>query len=324
VPEAGIPGARWAARAAGRVPQLSVEGCARKRRAASRMRAVRTWRLLVLALPAVALALTPRLSPAGGDPFPAVPGWRLTGQPSVYSPANLWDFIDGAAESYLAYSFVELQVGEYIGPESVAVRVEIYRHADGDNAFGIYSMERAPDYSFIEVGAQGYQEEGVLNFLTGNYYVKLSTHQKGSAATAALRSIAGHIDTSLAGGSMLPAGLQRLPSEGKRPNTEGYVGQNFLGYGFLQRAFTARYDRGLQLFVMEYPTADSAAGALRRFLSVAPGTQTGPDRYSISDPNNGPIAIARNGVFLYGIAGEADTAVTIQYLKRLDTATTGR
>ena len=276
------------------------------------MRAVRTWRLLVLALPAVALALTPRLSPAGGDPFPAVPGWRLTGQPSVYSPANLWDFIDGAAESYLAYSFVELQVGEYIGPESVAVRVEIYRHADGDNAFGIYSMERAPDYSFIEVGAQGYQEEGVLNFLTGNYYVKLSTHQKGSAA--ALRSIAVHIDTSLAGGSMLPAGLNRLPSEGRRQNTEGYVGQSFLGYGFLHGAFTARYDGGLQLFVMEYPTADSAAGALRRFLSVAPGTQAGPDRYRVSDPNNGPIAIARSGAFLYGIVGAPDAAAETRYL----------
>jgi hypothetical protein len=283
------------------------------------IRAVRTWRLVVLALPAVALVLTPHLSPAGGDPFPAVPGWRLTGQPVAYSPDNLWDFIDGAAESYLAYAFMELQVGEYVNPESVAVRVEIYRHADGDNAFGIYSMERAPDYSLVEVGAQGYQEEGVLNFLTGNYYVKLSTHQAGSAA-AALRSIAGHIDTSLAGGSMLPAGLQRLPSEGKRPNTEGYVGQNFLGYSFLQRAFTARYDRGLQLFVMEYPTADSAAAAVRKLLATAPGTQTGPDRYSISDPNNGPIAIARSGAFLYGAVGAPDPAAETRYLALLESS----
>jgi len=143
----------------------------------------RRWRVVIFALPVVAFALTPHLSPAGGGPFPAIPGWRLTGQPRVYSPANLWDFIDGAAESYLAYSFVDLQVGEYVGPESVAVRVELYRHADRDNAFGIYSMERAPDYSFIKVGAQGYQEEGILNFLTGRYYAKLSTHQKGSAAT---------------------------------------------------------------------------------------------------------------------------------------------
>lgn len=278
----------------------------------------RRWRVVILALPVVAIALAPHLSPAGGGPFPAIPGWRLTGQPRVYSPANLWDFIDGAAESYLAYAFVDLQVGEYVGPESVAVRVELYRHADRDNAFGIYSMERAPDYSFIQVGAQGYQEEGILNFLTGRYYAKLSTHQKGSAAATALRSIAGHINTYLAEGSALPAGLQRVPSEGKRPNTEGYVGQNFLGYGFLHRAFTARYDKGLQVFVMEYPTADSAAGALRRFLAVAPGTQAGPDRYTISDPNNGPIAIARSGAILYGTVGAPDPAVEARYLALLE------
>jgi hypothetical protein len=284
------------------------------------MQGGRTVRLVVCTLPLIACALTPHLSLAGTDPFPAIPGWRLTGQPIVYTPNNLWDFIDGAAESYLAYSFVELQVGEYVSPESVAVRVELYRHADSDNAFGIYATERAPDYSFLKVGAQGYEAEGILNFLTGRYYTKLSTHQKGSAAATALRSIAGHIDAYLAEGSALPAGLQRLPSEGKRPNTEGYVGQNFLGYGFLHRAFTARYDKGLQIFVMEYPTADSAAGALRRFLAVAPGTQAGPDRYTISDPNNGPIAIARNGVLLYGIVGAPDAATETRYLTLLESS----
>ncbi|MCK7485355.1 MAG: hypothetical protein MZU97_07190 [Bacillus subtilis] len=135
-------------------------------------------RLVVCTVPFIALALTPHLSVAGTDPFPAIPGWRLTGPPIVYTPDNLWDFIDGAAESYLAYSFVDLQVGEYVSPESVAVRVELYRHADPDNAFGIYATERAPGYSFLKVGAQGYEAEGILNFLTGRYYVKLSTHQR--------------------------------------------------------------------------------------------------------------------------------------------------
>jgi hypothetical protein len=302
------------------MPRLPVELSARKPRAAGRMEGALTLRLVVCTLPLIALALTPQLSLAGGGPFPAIPGWRLTGEPIVYTPTNLWDFIDGAAESYLAYSFVDLHVGEYAGPESVTVRVELYCHADPDNAFGIYATERAPDYSFLTVGAQGYEAEGILNFLTGRYYVKLSTHQKGSAAATALRSIAGHIDTYLAERSVLPAGLKRLPSEGKQPNTEGYVGENFLGYGLLRHAFTGRYDKGLQIFVMEYPTADSAAGTLRRFLAVAPGTQTGQEQYRISDPNNGPIAIARTGALLYGILGAPDAAMEARYLKLLESS----
>lgn len=262
---------------------------------------------------------SPSLS-AGDNTFPVIPGWQLTGQPVVYSPDNLWDFIDGAAESYLAYSFVDLQVGEYVNAESVAVRAELYLHVDPDNAFGIYSMERAPDYSFIRVGAQGYEGEGILNFLTGQYYVKLSTHQKGPTAAAGLRTVAGQIDAHLAGGSNLPVGLKRLPVEGRQPNTEGYVARNFLGYDFLHHAYTARYEKGLQVFVMEYPTADSAGAAMRRLLDAVPGTQTAQDRYRISDPNNGPIAIAQRGPILCGTVGAPDAARETRCLKLLESS----
>lgn len=272
---------------------------------------------LVSAYLALILAAGPGLSMAGEPSFPAIPGWELAGEPVVYTPDNLWDFINGAAESYLAYAFVDLHVGEYVGPESVAVRAELYRHPDPENAFGIYATERAPDYSFIAVGAQGYREEGVLNFLRGKYYVKLSTHQRGPAADAALRTIAGSIDAHLPGGATLPAGLELLPADGRQLNTEGYVAQNFLGYGFLHHAFTARYEKGIQLFVMEYSTADGAAEALRKLLVAAPGTRAGPDRYSISDPNNGPIAVARHGSVLYGAVGAPDAATEKRYLNML-------
>ncbi|MCK7485356.1 MAG: hypothetical protein MZU97_07195 [Bacillus subtilis] len=96
------------------------------------------------------------------------------------------------------------------------------------------------------------------------------------------------------------------------------MAQNFLGYGFLHHAYTARYEKGLQIFVMEYPTADSAAASLRRLLGAVPGTQAGPDRYRISDPNNGPIAIARNGPILCGILGAPDAAMEARYLKLLE------
>jgi hypothetical protein len=274
--------------------------------------------LTACAMLVISPALASHLSLAGSNPFPSIPGWQLKGPPVAYSPDNLWDFIDGAAESYLAYSFVDLQVGEYINPESVAVRAELYRHADPDNAFGIYTQERSPDCSFVRHGAQGYEGEGILNFFKGRYYVKLSTHHTGPAAATWLRTVAGYIDTNLAGGSGMPDGLKRLPAEGKKPNTEGYVAQSFLGYGFLRHAFTARYERGLQVFVMEYPSADSAAAALRRLLASAPGTRTGQDRYSVSDPNNGPIAIARSRMVLYGTVGGPDATTESRYLGLLE------
>ncbi|MCK5463933.1 MAG: hypothetical protein KAI95_12985, partial [Bacteroidales bacterium] len=40
--------------------------------------------------------------------FPEVKNWNLTVLPDVYTPGNLWDLINGAAESYLSYDFVDL------------------------------------------------------------------------------------------------------------------------------------------------------------------------------------------------------------------------
>ena len=37
-----------------------------------------------------------------------VAGWKRTKAPQVFGPDNLWEFIDGAAETYLTFGFQEL------------------------------------------------------------------------------------------------------------------------------------------------------------------------------------------------------------------------
>lgn len=316
--QGGHGSCRRPTRGADRPPRLPIH-VSGTRIAAAGTRAVCTAVFAALcSVLGVAFTIQPPLSFAAESPFPEIPGWSLKHPPVTYTPDNLWDFINGAAESFIAYSFRDLKVGEYANADSVAVRAEIYRHADADHAFGIYSTERAPDYSFKKVGAQGYQQEGVLNFLTGPYYVKLSTHQCGSGAEAGLRTVAGHIDAYLGAGSDFPPGVHRLPAQGRQQNTEGFVAREFLGYGFLHHAFTARYERGTVLFVMEYPTADSAATALRKLLTVVPGTSAGPDRFRIADPNNGSIAIARDGGTLFGAVGAPNAETEIRLLGQLE------
>ncbi len=116
----------------------------------------------------------------GASLFPIVPGWTVTTDTTVYTPDNLYDLIDGAADVYLSYGFTDLHLANYRDGKGTEVRVELYRHNTPANAFGIYSQERKPDYHFISVGAQGYRDEGVLNFLAGRYYVKVSTHAPGA------------------------------------------------------------------------------------------------------------------------------------------------
>ena len=60
--------------------------------------------------------------------FPEIPGWNVNVENEVYDANNLWDIIDGAADLFLEYSFIDLHTARYINADSVEVRVEVYRH----------------------------------------------------------------------------------------------------------------------------------------------------------------------------------------------------
>lgn len=235
--------------------------------------------------------------------FPRLDGWMLTVDSTVYTPANLWDLIDGAAETFLSYGFDNLHVAEYVNGDSVDVRVEIYHHSSSTNAFGIYATERKPDYYFIPIGTQGYIDHGILNFLAGAYYIKLSSHRSGVKTRVALEKVARAVDLHLAQPKGWPAGLEFLPLEGRLPNTEGYVAENFLGYSFLKSAFTAQYGEkeGFQIFVIETAGTDQANAIVQKLVSAAPGKQTTPGVFRLSDSNSGAIILVRHGRIVSGI-----------------------
>ncbi|MBE0674052.1 MAG: hypothetical protein IH591_05275, partial [Bacteroidales bacterium] len=46
--------------------------------------------------------------------FPVVSGFKIVRDYPVYTPGDLWDYINGAAEAYLSYGFSELHIAEYV------------------------------------------------------------------------------------------------------------------------------------------------------------------------------------------------------------------
>ena len=260
-------------------------------------------------------------SMAAADPvFPGIPGWTLNGTPAVYTPANLWDFIDGAAELYLIYGFRELHVAEYRRGDGVEVRAELYRHLDAASAFGIYASERSAELAPVAAGGEGYEAEGILNFVEDRVYVKLSTHAGEPVSKDVLREVATRIDAHLGSQNSLPEGLMRLPETGRKRRTEGYVPGSFLGYPFLRSAFTARYGEGegTLVYVMDYASEAEASGAMAKYRAVVPGVAVRPERYRFSDPGSGAVTMLQRGRFLTGTVGAPDPAAEQMYLDLLE------
>ena len=240
--------------------------------------------------------------------FPELDGFKKITKYPVFVPENLWDFINGAADNYLALGFVDLHVAEYKKGKDV-IKVEIYRHRDHTMAFGIYASERSPSYRFLNLGSQGYTIDGIINFFKGNYYVKIRTFSKKPKTLQAEESLARRIEGMLAGETEMPLLLSRFPEDGKMPNEETFVNESVLGHQFLNNAFKATYKSGndsFSIYLIRSGSPDETLKTAKTYLAVG-GMEPDPmeNRYIFTDGYNGTLFLAWKENLMVIISGLA-------------------
>jgi hypothetical protein len=231
--------------------------------------------LFGLLLPAAAPAQERGASPALAALAPELPGWTRTEAPRSYFPDNLFEYIDGAAESYLSYDFRELLVVdlEKKGPDAT-LTLEIYDMGLPLNAFGIFGSERYPENKPVDLGDIGYIEGETLNFLAGRYYVKMLAFGLGPAAEARLVETGGKIAAAVrkAGGPTgLPALVRAFPARDLVVRSERYIKKNFMGYEFLHDGYVAGYkpgDREFEGFFVEAGSGVEAEALLAKLVDA--------------------------------------------------------
>jgi hypothetical protein len=264
------------------------------------------------------------LSPARGESlFPEVEGWKQRETVQVFSPENLYEYIDGAAELYLAYDFQELQVAEYVGGKDGLIIVDIYRHATPLYAFGIYSQERLPRSLYLDIGDQGYWEQGVLNFLSGRYYVKITNHKPGKRDQETLKNFAGQVNAKLGGKTSLPRILSAFPQEGKKKYSEKFIARNFLGYSFFPSGFEADYEisgKKFKLFVIEGKDPAECRRMVAAYLRFVGSHEKDfvPGLHSVSDPHHGKVDLAWKGKHIWGVLNLDDAHLRSKFLILLE------
>jgi hypothetical protein len=259
--------------------------------------------LVLLAWPTLAAAA----SPVASSLMPDVPGWKKAGKADVYQPANLYEYIDGAAELYLSFGFEELAVQNYENGKKMEITVEVYRHRDAAHAFGIYSQEKPPQGPFQAVGAQGYGDTLSFNFTGGPYYVKMSFLGKSPDSAAVLKALAGAVAAHIPPPVALPALLKAFPVKGRVPESEKFTATNFLGQSFLHSAFTADYtagERTRQMFLLEGKDAADARAMVDKWAALAKAKVPADGALAFQDPFNGPVQLRFRGRFVWGCVGE--------------------
>jgi hypothetical protein len=265
----------------------------------------------LIALACLALAAPAALAADGPDLaafFPDLPGWSRDGGVEQFAPDNLYEHIDGAAENFLACGFELLAVQNYVNGRGQALTAEIYFHGTPENAFAIYGSERPQAGSYLALGSEGYHEEGVLNFISDAYYVKLNAFDLGPEGDEALRSLGAAIAARIGGHNVLPGELSFFPAVGRVAHSERYLVSNFLGHEFLGAAFAADYERNGRRFRLFLLSPVDPAAVLSRWTALDKGfageVRPGAPLLRVSDPFNGPLRLAWRQGFIAGAIGE--------------------
>jgi hypothetical protein len=284
------------------------------------------WRsataLLVLAALTVgsaALADGPDLLPPSG----AVAGWSREETPRSFTAKNLWEYIDGAADLFLAYGFARVEAAQFVGDGGAerSITVDIYDMGAPINAFGIYVNEKSDDAKPLAAGVQGYEAGELLALWKGRYYVKLAVMDAGDAEPA--RALATATAERLTGSSGLPAEFGRLPSEGRIAGSEKYVRKDALGHKALSNVVSADYRLGeatAALHLADLADAIQARQAWQKLRSfekqagqkLVSMSKMGEAAFAVRDGSSGEMVVARQGQFVIIAmsekAGRADLA----------------
>ena len=258
---------------------------------------------------------------------PEVKGLKGISQPEFYVPENLFDYMDGQAEAYLAYGFRILVAREYAAGEgSPPVIVEIYRMESPLHAFGIYAAERSADDQFIRIGVQGYMGDSALGFWKGPYYVRVISLKTSTATKDVLAKIGTVISDKIEGSYSEPELFSAFPENNRVKMSERFIPKNFLGQTFLKNGYRVDYERGgktCQIFLLKETSPEEAHRAFQGYQAFL---QSQGEKVSLLKKKDYPIAFAKGevgktlfqyGPFFGGILQSEDSSEAVRIIEEM-------
>ncbi len=216
------------------------------------------------------------------EPPKKVRSWVRSEHPRQVNRNNIFDYMDGASELYLAYSFVHLDVWEYTNPEGPRIVVELYKMGDSSDAFGVLSFDLSGEE--VGVGQRSAYAAGLLRFWEGKHFARILAEVETPESKDALLKIGESMAGDLPGGGRMPELVGRLPEAGLMPESIHYfhtkmcldyfyylADDNILNLSRKTNAVIADYrtdSGGAKLLVVEYDSGDSSAEAFESYHAV--------------------------------------------------------
>jgi hypothetical protein len=280
--------------------------------------------------------------------------WSRPAQPRTVTPAEIFPYMDGAGELYLAYRLARLEVYEYRSERETAILLELYWLESPDDAYGLLSGDWGGeairlDDSWPAQPARALYGAGLLRVWSDDLYVRiLASDDTPAARTAVLELgravVAGRraasppelvraLPEALAGSYHLRADRVTFLRSSLVLNSIYFLAtENLLDLGPETEAATATYERAggsppegarLQVLVVRYPTDGAAREALAHFesgyLRRRPAVDDAQGEPGIEHVEDGWLGYERHGRELVLVFRAADAATATAVVGQLKT-----
>ncbi|MBW2641266.1 MAG: hypothetical protein JRE10_14210 [Deltaproteobacteria bacterium] len=240
--------------------------------------------------------------------------WRMEGQSYAFLPQNLYEYINGEAEFFIAFGFIELTGANYtsVGGDNDTVTIDIYDMGNKLNAFGVFQSKRGGQVSALNVGAASTGSDGYLAFYKNRFFVEIQAYIAGEKQKHGVETLAASIAAQLSGDNTPPWELLYLPEKNRIAGSERYIKGGILGHAFLDRGMVCDYriqGQKITAFVAMLPSPRDAVHAVeqhRSFLlksgeKCLPFDGVGNHGFVSEEPYHQKIIEAQAGAFVAGV-----------------------
>ena len=215
--------------------------------------------------------------------------WKPVGQPQKFGGEDLFLYINGGAEIYYEYGFIQVIIQEYRNERDKIINLELYEMEDPASAYGMYTFKTGDSGQKIGIGNDAFLEEYYLNFWKGNLLVTLTGFDSESETVNGLIHIAQATDTRIKAEGQRPLLQALLPKKNLRAESVEYFKGNlglFNHYEFdsenifgLREGVTGNYGH-FEAFIFRY---DDGGESMKWYENARNHLENNPRFHSFAD-----------------------------------------
>ncbi len=197
-------------------------------------------------------------------------GFKKAEGPTYYGPDKLFDYINGGAELFLAYGFLELMVVELSEDQNHTNRatLEIYNMGTLENSFGVFKTEEGDETHKLPGGAEGRMGDGLLQFYKGKFYVKVFVSPQSKTYPRVVEKIGKTVEERIKGTFSKPAFFGLFPVKDRIAGSENYTSKDFLGQPFFKGIASAQFaqeGKTYRVFLSVEPDREEAEESFQKY-----------------------------------------------------------